>query len=62
MVTDFDPIRTVDMDMRDFFAAMAASGSALTTDPISWSYESVAKDAYAVADAMMEERDRTRGK
>ncbi len=45
------------MQLRDFFAAMAASGSAWHIEPMGWSADSVAREAYEIADAMLAQRD-----
>ena len=46
------------MELRDFFAAMAASGSAFHIGPMSWSATEVAKEAYEIADAMVAYRSK----
>ena len=42
------------ISIRDYFAAKAMQG--LTTDPSLVTYEDLAKEAYKIADAMMEAR------
>lgn len=59
-----DHVNEPGMDLRDYFAAKAMQGllsnpsvlSTLISDPIDW----VTREAFKVADIMMEERHRTR--
>jgi hypothetical protein len=48
-----DPVPLEKMTLKDFFAAFACIGAVSLGDP-----EQTAKQAYAVAEAMLDERDR----
>jgi hypothetical protein len=44
------------MDLRDYFAAKALQGICASQQGLQWSNQLIAKEAYDLADAMMEAR------
>ena len=57
--TDTAEVKYPGMDLRDYFAAKAMQGYIAADPDFEWDDDDMIKQSYAIADAMLAERDRT---